>query len=140
MLECYTPCTHTVQVHPQKLTTALMNAAQQKAGAKLVIGTVSGITTSSGAVTAVKVTANSTPQGGHQGQPQQQSPSTEAVASEQELPADAIVLAMGPWTGLARAWLPSAPATTGQKYHSVVLRSDVSDTAVFTAYKTADGR
>lgn len=114
-----------LQVHPLKLTTALMTAAQQTAGAKLIIGTVNGITTTnSGAVSAVRVTTSDQ-------QPQ---------VTEQELAADAVVLAMGPWTGAARAWLPSAPATSGQKYHSVVLRGSVSDTAIFTAYRTADGR
>lgn len=112
------------QVHPQKLTTALMTAAQQTAGAKLVMGVVTGITTNSSGVTTVRVSPG----------PQQ------VQGIEQELPADAVVLAMGPWTGSARAWLPSAPATSGQKYHSVVLRGDVSDTAIFTAYRTADGR
>jgi glycerol-3-phosphate dehydrogenase len=84
-----------MQVHPAKLTHALMSSAEAAAGSKVVIATVTGvITDSSGAVTAVKV------------QPQQ-------AAEEEELPADAVVLAMGPWTDAARAWLPTAPATTG---------------------------
>eukprot|EP00878_Enallax_costatus_P027212 GHUV01029275.1.p1 GENE.GHUV01029275.1~~GHUV01029275.1.p1 ORF type:complete len:415 (+),score=118.30 GHUV01029275.1:255-1499(+) len=129
---------NTAQVHPQKLTTALMNAAQQQVGAKVVIGTVAGITTdSSGAVTSVKVSTSST---SLQQSPHAQSTTTERIASEQEYPADAVVLAMGPWTGLAQAWLPTAPCTSGQKYHSIVLKGDVSDTAVFPSYKTADGR
>ncbi|WIA13222.1 hypothetical protein OEZ85_006814 [Tetradesmus obliquus] len=114
----------TAQVHPAKLTHALMSAAEAAAGSKLVIATVTGISRdSSGNVTGVKV--------------QQQQ-----AAAEEELPADAVVLAMGPWTDAARAWLPAAPATTGQKYHSVVLRpkEPVSDTAIFTSFRTADGR
>lgn len=206
--QCATCYTH-LQVHPAKLTHALMSAAEAAAGSKLVIATVTGISRdSSGNVTGVKV--------------QQQ----QAAAAE-ELPADAVVLAMGPWTDAARAWLPAAPATTGdnhlcmmqlvacklssmlfpdkearrawcvalgaegmppddaaaicfmfhadivgimvfhsapasvnchpvtanalaaaaaaaagQKYHSVVLRpkEPVSDTAIFTSFRTADGR
>lgn len=72
-----------------------MSAAEAAAGAKVLIATVTGVVTdSSGAVTAVKV------------QHQQQH-------EEVEVPADAVVLAMGPWTDAARAWLPAAPRTTG---------------------------
>ncbi|KAF6250359.1 FAD-dependent oxidoreductase [Scenedesmus sp. NREL 46B-D3] len=114
----------TAQVHPAKLTHALVSAAEAAVGSKLLLATVTGVTTgSNGAVTSVRV------------QRQQ-------AAAEEELPADAVVLAMGPWTDAARAWLPAAPVTTGQKYHSVVLRpkEPVSDTAIFTSFRTADGR
>jgi glycerol-3-phosphate dehydrogenase len=84
-----------LQVHPAKLTHALMSAAEAAAGSTLLLATVNGVTTdSSGKVTAVKV------------QRQQ-------AAAEEELEADAVVLAMGPWTDAARAWLPAAPVTTG---------------------------
>jgi hypothetical protein len=84
-----------LQVHPAKLTHALMSAAEAEAGSKVMLATVTGVTTdSSGKVTAVKV------------QRQQ-------AAAEEELAADAVVLAMGPWTDAARAWLPAAPVTTG---------------------------
>jgi glycerol-3-phosphate dehydrogenase len=72
-----------------------MSAAEAAAGSKLVLAAVTGVTTdSSGKVTAVKV------------QRQQ-------AATKEELAADAVVLAMGPWTDAARAWLPAAPVTTG---------------------------
>lgn len=121
--------TSTAQVHPAKLTQALMSAAQEAAGAQLVIGTVTGISTAAGAVTGVKVQ-------------QQQQQQGSGAAAEVELAADAVVLAMGPWTDAARAWLPTAPEMTGQKYHSVVLRPQqpVTDTCIFTAFRTADGR
>lgn len=83
-----------MQVHPAKLTHALMAAAQEAANAQLVIGTVAAITTHDGAITGVRV--------------QQQD------GQEVELPADAVVLAMGPWTDAARAWLPTAPHTSGR--------------------------
>jgi hypothetical protein len=38
------------------------------------------------------------------------------------VPADAVVVALGPWSGQATAWLPLLPAVGGQKAHSVVLR------------------
>lgn len=95
-----------MQVHPQKLTTALMAAAEAAAGARVVHGTVCGILRrADGAATAVRVQLR------HQKQQQQQP----AQGSVEDLPADVVVLAMGPWTGAARAWLPSAPATSGQK-------------------------
>jgi glycerol-3-phosphate dehydrogenase len=121
----------TAQVHPAKLTHALMAAAEQAAGAQVLLGTVTGIDTASGgAVTGVRV------------RPQQQQAGAAAVQEEQVLPADVVVLAMGPWTDAARAWLPTAPPTSGQKYHSVVLRPEqpVTDTCVFTSFRTADGR
>jgi glycerol-3-phosphate dehydrogenase len=86
------------QVHPAKLTHALMSAAQEAAGAQLVIGTVTGISTVAGAVTGVKV------------QQQQQG----AGSSEVEVAADVVVLAMGPWTDAARQWLPAAPEMSGE--------------------------
>lgn len=88
-----------LQVHPAKLTQALMSAAQEAAGAQLVIGTVTGISTAAGAVKGVKVV-----------QQQQQG---SAAGAEVELAADAVVLAMGPWTDAARAWLPTAPEMAG---------------------------
>lgn len=73
-----------------------MSAAQEAAGAQLLIGRVTGISTAAGTVT-VKV--------------QQQG---SAAGAEVELAADAVVLAMGPWTDAARAWLPTAPEMTGE--------------------------
>ncbi|KAF8067427.1 TDA3 [Scenedesmus sp. PABB004] len=119
----------TAQVHPARLTAALMAAAERQAGAALLLGTVVGVRRDdgSGAVRGVRVR-----RWGQEGE----------EGEEEELAADAVVLAMGPWTGAARAWLPGAPATAGQKYHSVVLRpaAPVGGTCVFTSFRTADGR
>ena len=40
------------------------------------------------------------------------------------MPASSVVLAMGPWTGLARQWLPGIPPIVGQLGHSIVLQAD----------------
>ena len=39
----------------------------------------------------------------------------------QEHEADVVVVALGPWSNLAAAWLPLPMAVSGQKYHSAVL-------------------
>ena len=41
----------------------------------------------------------------------------------ESLPASKVVLAMGPWTGLASRWLPGVPPIMGQLGHSVVLQA-----------------
>ena len=62
------------------------------------------------------------------------------------LPADAAVLAMGPWTSEASAWLNGAVelGITGHKYHSVVLRPTEEGSAsahcLFTSFKHTSGR
>lgn len=59
------------------------------------------------------------------------------------LPADAVVIALGPWSGQAASWLPLLPGVGGQKAHSVVLRpagGGVSGHAVFTSYRDARGK
>jgi glycerol-3-phosphate dehydrogenase len=101
-----------LQVHPAKLTHALIAAAQAAAGAQVVLGTVTGISTAAGAVTGVRV--------------QQRGQETSAAAggstagsSEVQLPADVVVLAMGPWSSAARAWLPAAPEISGEHQHSL---------------------
>ena len=86
-----------------------MSAAQEAAGAQLLIGTITGVTTAAGAVTGVKVQ--------QQQQEQQQQGEASGSSSEVEVPADAVVLALGPWTEAARAWLPTAPEMTG--VHSI---------------------
>jgi hypothetical protein len=105
---CIAP-TQSLQVHPAKLTHALMSAAQEAAGAQLLIGTITGVTTAAGAVTGVKVQ--------QQQQEQQQQGEASGSSSEVEVLADAVVLALGPWTEAARARLPTAPEMTG--VHSI---------------------
>ena len=50
----------------------------------------------------------------------------------QVLPADRVVLAMGPWTGLARQWLPQAPPISGHLCHSIVIQA--ADSAALSAH------
>lgn len=87
----------TAQVHPAKLTRALLAAS----GATLRTATVTGVVTGGpgGAVTGV------------------------ALAGGEVLPCATLVLATGPWSDRACAWLPAAglPPVVGIKAHSVVL-------------------
>ncbi|KAK9863165.1 hypothetical protein WJX84_002101 [Apatococcus fuscideae] len=111
--------TSTAQVHPEKLTKAFMEEAG-RAGAKVQHGTVTGI----------KLSQDSTPR-------------VEGVEVDGEvLPADVVVIAMGPWSKQAAAWLP-LPAVGGQKAHSVIIQpsSPVTPHCLFTQISgTADGQ
>jgi len=127
-----------LQVHPAKLTHALMAAAEQTAGAQLVLGTVTGITTAAGAVTGVKVQRQR-----QQGQEQQQVSAglhSSSEDQEEELPADVVVLAMGPWTDAARTWLPAAPQMTGDKRNSSMTEGIGLNAVSRTAFTTMAGR
>ena len=56
--------------------------------------------------------------------------------------ADTVVIAMGPWSGVAAQWLP-LPAVTGLKGHSITLQPDahaIPAQALFVEYITATGR
>ena len=63
------------------------------------------------------------------------------VVDGEEVKADAVVIAMGPWSGLAAKWLP-VPDVTGQKYASIVLRpeEEISNHMLFLSYKTISGK
>lgn len=63
------------------------------------------------------------------------------VVDGEHVEADAVVIAMGPWSGQAAKWLP-VPDITGQKYASIVLRpeEDISNHMLFLSYKTTSGR
>lgn len=63
------------------------------------------------------------------------------VVDGEQVEADAVVIAMGPWSGQAAKWLP-VPDITGQKYASIVLRpeEDISNHMLFLSYKTSSGR
>jgi glycine/D-amino acid oxidase-like deaminating enzyme len=106
----------TAQVHPGKFTAAMMRAAQAQ-GAELRLGEVTGVVrrADGAAVAGVEVDG-------------------EAVA------ADAVVVAMGPWSILASAWLP-LPAVFGLKGHSLVFETgrEVSPEALFLEYVEATG-
>ena len=51
----------------------------------------------------------------------------------QTLPADVVVIAMGPWSKQAAEWLP-LPPVSGQKAHSVIIQpsSPVTSHCLFT--------
>jgi glycine/D-amino acid oxidase-like deaminating enzyme len=104
----------TAQVHPARFTTALVDAARTR-GAVLRLGVVDDVVRRDGAAAGVTV------DGG-------------------VVDADAVVLALGPWTGRIGRRL-GLPRVTGLKGHSVVLAGVAAPPhAVFLDYRTADGR
>jgi glycine/D-amino acid oxidase-like deaminating enzyme len=104
----------TAQVHPEKFTRGMM-AAAIAGGARVQTGEVSGLVRAADRVTGVLV---------------------DGVAIE----ADAVLLAMGPWSVLACQWLP-LPPVYGLKGHSVVVESGAaaSPHALFVEYEAEDG-
>ena len=108
----------TAQVEPGAFTRALVDAAGRGGGARVRIGAVEGLLAASGARGAV----------------------AGVVVDGERVAADAVVLAMGPWTALARAWLP-LPPIGGLKGFSITLRPDFEVPAemLFCEYRTASG-
>jgi len=105
----------TAQVTPARFTGALLDAAQAR-GAKLHLGVVEDVARRDGAAAGV------------------------VTADGQTLDGDAVVLAMGPWTGRMAARL-SLPRVYGLKGYSVTLAApDVPAHALFVDYRTSDGR
>lgn len=105
----------TGSVVPGAFTDAMMRAAQGH-GAQLRCGQVTGIQTAHGrAVTGVLV-------------------DDEAVG------ADAVVIAMGPWSVLAAAWLP-LPGVFAHKGHSLIFDTgaEVAADALFLEYRDSSG-
>ena len=104
----------TAQVHPALFTTAMMRAAQEH-GAELRIGNVTGVRQAAGRVTGVEVDG-------------------------EVIDADAVVIAMGPWSILAAAWLP-LPAVYGLKGHSLVFATGqaIPAEALFLEYQEGSG-
>jgi len=104
----------TAQIHPARFTTALLDAARAR-GATLHIGVVQDIVRSDGAARGVTVDGAT-------------------------LDAEAVVLAMGPWTNRAAPGL-RLPNVYGLKGFSVTLdAADVPAHALFVDYRSADGR
>jgi glycine/D-amino acid oxidase-like deaminating enzyme len=103
----------TAQVHPGRFTQALTEAA--KPHAELRIGPVTGVVREGGRIMGVDVDGD-------------------AVAG------DAVVIAMGPWSMLAAAWLP-LPAVFGLKGHSLVFDTgaQVPPEALFLDYREDTG-
>lgn len=106
----------TAIVHPRSFTSAVMHAAQQK-GAALRRGQVSGIVRrGTGSIVAgVKVDG-------------------------EIIQADAVVIAMGPWSLLAAKWL-QLPVVFGQKSPSLVYDTarEIPATALFLEYHEEGG-
>src|SRR5229473_2200589 len=104
----------TAQVHPAAFTAAMMRAAEAQ-GAQWRAGRVTGLAREAGRVTGVEVDG-------------------ETIAG------DAVVIAMGPWSILAAAWLP-LPAVFGLKGHSLVFETGASvpAEAAFLEYREASG-
>jgi glycine/D-amino acid oxidase-like deaminating enzyme len=104
----------TAQVHPARFTEALLDAARAK-GAILRRGVVEEVVVRDGVARGVQV-------------------------SGEELAADAVVLALGPWTSRAARGL-RLPAVRGLKGYSVTLAAgNLPAHALFMDYRTADGR
>jgi glycine/D-amino acid oxidase-like deaminating enzyme len=104
----------TAQVHPASFTAALMREAEAR-GAELLIARVAGVRMHGGRVTGVEVDGAT-------------------------MAADAVVIALGPWSLLAAAWLP-LPAVYGLKGHSLVFDTGASvpAEAAFIEYREASG-
>jgi glycine/D-amino acid oxidase-like deaminating enzyme len=104
----------TAQVQPAAFTAALMRAAQEL-GATLRLGQVTGIVRDGAGIRGVVVDG--------------------AVVE-----ADAVVVAMGPWTALAARWLP-LPAVYGLKGHSILFDTGTAlpAEALFLDYREASG-
>jgi len=86
----------TAQVEPAVFTAAMMRAAQER-GARLWLGTVTGLLQQDDDVVGVD-------------------------CAGETLEADAVVIAMGPWSVLAAQWL-SLPPVFGLKGHSIVFET-----------------
>jgi len=104
----------TAQVHPARFTRALVDAARAR-GAALRIGAVEGVVDRGGAARGVRVAGET-------------------------IEADAVVLAMGPWTARAAGGV-ALPNVHGLKGFSVTLTApDLPAHALFVDYRTAEGR
>ena len=104
----------TAQVHPARFTAALIDAARGS-GAVLQIGVVEDLVRHGAAVAGVQVDGTT-------------------------LTADAVVVAMGPWTGRLAPRL-GLPRVDGLMGYSVTLAgADVPAHALFIEYRTADGQ
>ncbi|MFQ5760640.1 MAG: NAD(P)/FAD-dependent oxidoreductase [Acidiferrobacterales bacterium] len=108
--------TTTAQVHPEKFTRALVDAAIAR-GATLQIGCIEGISLSGTPSTVRSIVVDGTPTS-----------------------ADAAVIAMGPWSNTASKWLP-LPPVGGAKSQSITLHpiDGIPAHALFVDYRTEAG-
>ena len=132
----------TAQVHPGKLTHALLKAAQRH-GAELIIGQAQGICTQRADATgpdrpglaACDGQTQQAAAGRAEATPSDSDAMPANSAHEQRVTgvqvdgriveADAVVLALGPWTLQAAEWLPAMPQVHSQIGHSLVLQAPV---------------
>ena len=105
----------TAQVTPMEFTRVLIEAAVEH-GASLVTGVVEGLDLGGG-------------DGAVQG----------VLVDGERVPADTVVLALGPWMARAQAWV-ALPLIHGLKSASITLAADIPAQAVFGDYLTHDGR
>jgi glycine/D-amino acid oxidase-like deaminating enzyme len=106
----------TAQVHPERFTAAMMQAAQAQ-GAEFRLGQVTGVMRRSGGAAVAGVEMDG-----------------------QVVEGDAVVIALGPWSILAAEWLP-LPAVFGLKGHSLVFETGtkVPPEALFLECREANG-
>jgi glycine/D-amino acid oxidase-like deaminating enzyme len=104
----------TAQVNPGPFATALMAAATSQ-GAELCLGTVRGLFRNDAGINGVEVDGDL-------------------------IAADAVVIAMGPWSVLAARWLP-LPPVFGLKGHSLIFDTgtEVPAEALFLDYQESGG-
>lgn len=104
----------TAQVHPARFTDAMMQAAQAR-GAEFRLGVVEDVVRRGDGISGV-------------------------IGDGEIIEGDAVVIAMGPWSILAAAWLP-LPAIFGLKGHSLVFETGtaVPAEAVFCEYRELSG-
>jgi glycine/D-amino acid oxidase-like deaminating enzyme len=103
-------------VEPHAFTTGLMRAAEA-AGAELRMATVAGLVRrADGAAGGI------------------------LLAGGETIEADAVVIAMGPWSSIAARWLP-VPAVYGYKGHSLIFETGtaIPAEALFLEYREASG-
>ncbi len=104
----------TAQVHPAAFTAGMMRVAEER-GAKLLLGEATGLLRRDADVVGVQFEGEA-------------------------LEADAVVIAMGPWSILAAQWLP-LPLVYGLKGHSLVFQTGAAlpPEALFLEYADPDG-
>lgn len=116
----------TAQVHPQLFTRTLLSKAAEDHGVQLVIGEVENVEIQDGRVVSVLVKKG-----------------TEEGDSPTIIDADAVVLALGPWSGKLGV-LSSLFKVHGIKAHSIVLRpekpEEITPHALFLSYTTSHGK
>lgn len=110
----------TAQIHPEQFTKALVEVATQN-GTQVRIATVAGLEFDESL-----------------GQKKVKGVRLEDGTIEA---ADTVIVALGPWTGKSKKWLPELPDVFAYKAHSIVLRpeKDVTAHAFFTNWKSPEG-